>query len=535
MKITFSIPAECTIDAQKKLLDALRKELLDLAFVELKNELLILELAPCADPIDATEKTLSVARENGIELTRVQGKQEEPPVKENSPRVPEVQMFGKKPVRVVKMSQYVISLIATALICSLLMFSLGAIVFSDPADAFESTLGTGEQAGEDYAAKIGLIDSIFDQYALYDTDGKLLLDEMLRAYMAASGDKYAAYYTAEEYEALLADLQGEAVGIGVTVTMDPDSGNICVLQVAPGSPAEAADVRPGDRITVIGTLAEGERVSEIGYDLAMKKMMGEAGSTATFVVLRDGREIEKSAVRAKFTAVSVQGYVSASDARVGILRISGFDTSTPTQFKSTMGTLLAAGCTHFVYDVRNNPGGELKSVCAVLSYFANAGDVLVSTVEKSGTTTHYKAQPVTYTEDMAACSVTEEEIGMYRAYPAVVLANGYTASAGELFTAALSDFGLAAVVGENTYGKGVVQSIFNLSAIAPQFGTQLSGALKLTVAYYTPPSGTNYDGVGIAPDVAVPLDPALSGKNLYLLEESEDNQLLAAIQEVLKK
>jgi carboxyl-terminal processing protease len=122
--------------------------------------------------------------------------------------------------------------------------------------------------------------------------------------------------------------------------------------------------------------------------------------------------------------------------------------------------------------------------------------------------------------------VAKEEIGMYRGYPLAVLTNGYTASAGELFTAALSEYELATIVGTNTYGKGVIQTIFDLS----QMG--YSGGLKLTIGYYAPPSGTHYDKVGIAPDIEVALDASLAGKNLYLVEEQEDNQLLAAIEAV---
>ena len=124
---------------------------------------------------------------------------------------------------------------------------------------------------------------------------------------------------------------------------------------------------------------------------------------------------------------------------------------------------------------------------------------------------------------------------MYRGYPVTVLTNGRTASAGELFTAALSEYKIATLVGENTYGKGVIQSIFDLSSVGDYYGMQLSGGFKLTVGYYAPPSGVNYDGKGIAPDVPVELDPTLAHKNLYLLTEEQDNQLMQAIQTVLTK
>jgi len=156
-------------------------------------------------------------------------------------------------------------------------------------------------------------------------------------------------------------------------------------------------------------------------------------------------------------------------------------------------------------------------------------------VTKDGTKTVTKAVAVSYDGEYASCSVKKEEIGMYRDYPVVVLINGHTASAGELFTATLADYGVATLVGVNTYGKGVIQSIFDLSTLGKYYGVDVSGGFKLTVGYYAPASGVNYDGKGIAPHVQVELDPALGHQNLYLLDESEDNQLSMAIQTVLSK
>ena len=201
-----------------------------------------------------------------------------------------------------------------------------------------------------------------------------------------------------------------------------------------------------------------------------------------------------------------------------------------------MKKLFDGGCERFVYDVRNNPGGELRWVCAILSYFAEKNAVLVTTEYRNGDTEVQRAEPVSYKGDYVACSVAENEIGMFRRYPAVVLANGHTASAGELFTAALRDFKLADVVGENTFGKGVFQSIFPLSEIGRYYGTTLGGGFKLTVGYYAPPCGENYDGKGIAPTgEPVKLSEEAQNKNLYLLSEQEDAQLLAAIQNVRSK
>lgn len=446
--------------------------------------------------------------------------------------VPPITQMREKKRRTVPLSVFITTLVAVVLIFSVLTVVI-ASSFSTGLSAWQfgltdDTLGTGDQEGEDYASKIALIDSIFEEYSLYDTNGELLLDEMLKAYAAASGDDYAAYYTEEEYLAMIAENNATVVGIGITAIEDSEHHDILVIDVLPDSPAMAAGVKSGDRIVSIGTGDDKVIVSKIGYNAAVNRLRGEAGSTAVFSVVRNGEEIPFSVVRAAVQTRSVTGRVSETDPAVGYVRITQFDTATPTQFKETMKKLLDEGCTKFVYDVRNNPGGDLKSISAVLSYFLKDGDTILSTVKKDGTTTLYTVKTVSYTGDYAGCSVAAEEIGMYRNYAKAVITNGNTASAAELFTAALKDYDLAEIVGETTYGKGVLQNIYHLEPWG------YKGAVKLTTGYYSPPSGVNYDGVGIKPDTEVKLSEEAAKKSLYLLTEAEDAQLQKAI-ELLNK
>ena len=433
--------------------------------------------------------------------------------------VPPIMQMKKQP-RTVRLSVFLITLISALLICSVLMFSVGRIVMSMYQDG--QTLGT--EGSEGYIGKISLIDQIFSEYAIYDTNGDLLLDSMLKAYVAATGDRYAAYYTQAEFEALMAENNGKLVGVGITVTESADPVGITVISVMKNSPAEAAGIKVGD---VIVTVFNGEtalHVSEVGFDLAADALRGEAGSIARFTVQRDGTTLEFEIMRAPVEYQSVFSRVSETDSTVGIVTLTQFMTNTPKQFKAEMEALIAAGCTSFVFDVRNNPGGDLKSVVAVLSFFLNESDLIVTVVDKSQSEEKHYCEAVSYTDDYADCSVAAADIGKYRNYDMSVLVNGYTASAAELFCAVLRDYQLATVVGTLTYGKGVIQHVFSLES----FG--YGGGIKLTTGYYNPPSGVNYDGVGIAPDGdEVPLDDAVKDKNIYLLTEAEDNQLGAAI------
>lgn len=482
--------------------------------------LVFVHLPTGIDPAPAVECVREALLRAGIVATPYYGQ----PVGGNNPPVAPA---APKKRRTVPLSVFLASLISVVLVFSVLTVVLtSAFSGSFPGWRFgltDETLGTGDQKGEDYAAKIALIDSIFEEYSLYDTEGKLLLDEMLKAYAAATGDAYAAYYTEEEYLAMVSENNATVVGIGITALEDAEHHDILVIDVLPDSPAMEAGVKSGDRIVAIGKGEDTVLVSEIGYNAAVNRLRGEAGSTAEFTVVREGAEIAFSVVRAAVQTRSVTGRVSESDATVGYVRITQFDTVTPVQFKEVMNELIGKGCTKFVYDVRNNPGGDLKSISAVLSYFLNAGDTILSTVKKDGTTTVYPVKSVAYTGDYAGCSVKTEEIGMYRNYAKVVLTNGNTASAAELFTAALKDYKLATIVGLTTYGKGVLQNIYHLAPYG------YTGAVKLTTGYYSPPSGVNYDGVGIVPDKEIALSDEVAGKSLYLLTEAEDTQLQEAI------
>lgn len=435
------------------------------------------------------------------------------------PPIQPVQRRGRS----VRLSVFIVSLIAVALVVSVLAFFVSSVLFGAFGD---QTLGNTNPNEENYADKIALIDQFFKEYSIYDADGKLLLDEMLKAYAAATGDPYAAYYTAEEYAALMAENNADMVGVGITVVYEPESKTIQIINVLPDSPALAAGVLPGDRIVTIGTGDARIDVSKTDYDVALDALLGAEGTVAEFEVARGDEILPFRITRAKVTMVSVTGKVSESDAKVGVVRITGFDTKTPVQFAAKMDELIALGCERFVFDVRNNPGGDLRSIQAVLAYFLNENDTVLSTVYKDGSTTVYRNVEATYTDDYADCSIKKEYFGKYRKYPLAVLTNGNTASAAELFTAALRDHGLATVVGETTYGKGVLQSIYSLESYG------YSGAIKLTVGYYNPPSGTNYDGVGIAPDVAVSLGTEATKKHLFLLTEGEDAQLQKAIEKV---
>jgi carboxyl-terminal processing protease len=190
-----------------------------------------------------------------------------------------------------------------------------------------------------------------------------------------------------------------------------------------------------------------------------------------------------------------------------VVKITGFDRATPNQLFAAVQDLLDSGCTRLVVDVRNNPGGELQGICSVLDYLLPYGPV-IRTIDRDGN------EEVIYRSDAKALDV-----------PMAVLVNENTASAGELFCSALQDYKKAVIVGTQTYGKGSMQTIRQLSD---------GSGLSVTYRYYCPPFSDNYDGVGVAPDVVVEPAGAMLEKNIYKITDEEDNQLQAAVAELNK-
>ena len=351
--------------------------------------------------------------------------------------------------------------------------------------------------------KLREVDTIYRNYYLGELGDEKLLDSIIAGYVSGTGDDYAHYYNSEDFQALMTDLDGEMTGIGVSVIYNPDYKVIEVMNVMPDSPALEAGVQVGDLIVYIGE--EKESVAEIGYYPAVSKMQGAAGTEAVFTVFR-GEHYEETVefriTRAKVTELTVMYHVYSPDTTVGVIKITGFDSKTPEQFVDAVENLTAQGCDKLVVDLRYNPGGELNSIVTVLDYIVPEGPIIrIFDADNN--------QVEAYYSDAGELNL-----------PMAVVVNGNTASAAELFTAALRDYDKAAIVGTTTYGKGCMQTTIPLSDYS---------AVSVTYRMYNPPFSENYHGVGIVPDVEVELDEALQTKNIYKVTDEEDNQLAAAV------
>lgn len=347
--------------------------------------------------------------------------------------------------------------------------------------------------------KLAQVDSIYREAYIGELDDELIMDGIITGYIAGTGDKYAYYLNKKNFAEMTVDSSGEMVGIGVRVSYD--GSVIKVVRVMEDSPARVGGILKGDIITGV----DGVSISEIGYDEAIERIRGTVDTAVTLNIDRNGEEIECVIIRKSFVEETVISRVLDSDRTVGIIKIIQFDDKTPEQFIGACEKLKADGVDKFIFDVRENPGGNLTAICEVLDYLLPEGPIIHIEDAKGERETLYS------------------EAGEFEA-PMCVLVNGHTASAAELFSAALQDYNKAELVGTVTFGKGTAQSVIPLP--------DGSGFAFSQSAYY-PPFSDRYEGVGIVPDHEVAMDEEVAGISLYDITDEQDNQLNFAVRLLL--
>ena len=349
------------------------------------------------------------------------------------------------------------------------------------------------------------LQGLYDANYLYSEEIDISTDDMLKQYVALTGDKYAYYYTAEEWYEEQYSLQGTNAGIGAYVTVNYLDDVIYIIHVFKDSPAEQAGLQAGD--IVIGV--DGLMFSDIGVDVGFNSIAGEAGTTVTLIVDRNGSQIEITPTRGHYTYESVLTKIIDQDGhKIGYIHILEFMGTTPEEFKNASKQMVSAGCEGIVIDLRNNPGGQLDSIVDVLDYIEPAGEI-VQIYKKDGT------KLASFNSDRAELDI-----------PLAVLCNESTASAAELMTRSLMDSGKAESFGVLTYGKGCGQSGFKLSN---------GSVVYITSFYYKTPQSDNYDGIGITPTHVVDYPDGVNSTNIFIIPMEDDAQLQAALNSLINK
>lgn len=355
------------------------------------------------------------------------------------------------------------------------------------------TSGQTAYSYDSYEDKVNSILQYLGAYYNGDIDEQALEDSIASGVLDGIGDKYAKYYSKAEFQRMMEDSSGEYSGVGISVIMN-DDGRIEVYKVFPETPAEAAGVHATDIIVE----ADGVRNFE-DLDALVAIVRGEEGTTVDLTFARGEEEYQVTLERKTIITPSVE--VKMLEDNIGYLAISSFDKATVSQFNDALKALEDQGMEALIIDVRDNPGGDYDAVVAMADRVLPAGTI-ITTRNKEG----------------IVREETSDEEHQVRV-PMAVLINANTASASELFSGAIQDYHLGYIVGETSYGKGVVQSIFRLND---------GSGMKFTTEKYYTPSGRCVDGEGVIPDYAVEI-PQEAYEDGVITEE-EDLQLQKAIE-----
>ena len=362
-------------------------------------------------------------------------------------------------------------------------------------ETYDGNTGIGTEAEQ----KLNLIDQTLKDFYFDDIDDSKVLDNIYKAYVNAYGDKYTVYYTADEYAKIQESSNGAYYGIGVVVRKN-DDGTILVVEPYDGAPGKEAGMRKNDVIVTVN----GESVADQDLNSVVAKIKGDEGTTVNIGIRRDGSDdITELTVTRRKVEIKTVAYEMLDDS-VGLITISEFDKVTAQQFKEAYAQLDTLGMKGLVIDIRSNPGGLLNVVVDMLDEILPDG-LIVYTEDKYGNRQEYNGS-------------NPDVIDV----PLAVLVNGESASASEIFAGAVQDYGAGTIIGTQTFGKGIVQTIRRMSD---------GSAIKYTMAKYFTPKGQDIHGHGVTPDIVEELSDEFN--NLTEYDASKDNQLQKAI-EVIK-
>ena len=342
--------------------------------------------------------------------------------------------------------------------------------------------------GSEVEGKLNAIDSVLESFYFGDVDDETAKDNIYKAYLSSYGDKYTMYYTADEYKALKESTNGKFYGIGAVCQLSGEGG-VLLVDVYDNGAGYQAGLRSGDRVVNV----DGRDITDMELSSAVALIKGDKGTSVTLEVIRGTERLTFSAVRDAVEAKTVS--YTLLDNNIGYLSISQFEEVTTKQFKAAVEDLQSQGMKGLVIDIRNNPGGLLDTVVGMLKYMLPDG-LIVYTEDKQGNRKEYKGQD-------------NDEFNL----PLAVIVNGNSASASEIFAGAIQDYGKGTIIGTQTYGKGIVQTVKPLTD---------GSAIKFTIAKYFTPKGQDIHGKGVTPDMVVE----------YYTDADVDTQLDAAIKNV---
>ncbi len=343
--------------------------------------------------------------------------------------------------------------------------------------------------------KLAELGAVIDRYFVDEVDKTAMEDAAAAAMVDALGDRWSYYMTAQEYTEYTERMANAYVGIGVTITQRED-GYITIMKVEPNGPAAAAGITAGDVMTAV----EGQDITALDIDQIKGMVKGEEGTAVNLRLTRDGEAYEVQVERKSIQTVVASGQML--EGNIGLVTIVNFDSRCADETLAAVDSLIEQGAEGLIFDVRFNPGGYKKELVKILDHLLPEGPLFRS-VDYNGKES----------VDMSDANCLE--------IPMAVLVNGDSYSAAEFFGAALSEYGVATLVGQPTTGKGHFQTSFKLSD---------GSAAVISIGKYCTPNGVSLSDVGLTPDILVEVDDQ-TYQNIYfgILTPEEDPQVQAAV------
>lgn len=362
-----------------------------------------------------------------------------------------------------------------------------------------SGYGTGLNNSKIFG-KIDLLEALTGKYYLNKIDKESVEENIYKGYAKGLQDPYAEYYTKEEYKQLTEEDAGEYEGIGISVAKDTDTGYAEIVSVFKDQPAYKAGLKTGDLIIAVNK----KSTTDMELQDVVSEIKKKENKKVVLTIYRDKKSkdytVEKSSVQLDTVSYKMK------DNKIGYIAVSQFLENTGDQFDKAVTALEKQGMKSLIIDLRDNGGGMLNTCTQMVSRVIAKDKMIVYTKDKKGNKEEFKSD-------------SDKTVDV----PMVILTNGNTASASEIMTGCLKDYGKATVVGTKTYGKGIVQSIMPLPD---------GSAIKFTIAKYYTPNGTDIHKKGIKPDVEVKISDAQWKK--AQTDEKADTQLKKAM-EILQK
>lgn len=359
-------------------------------------------------------------------------------------------------------------------------------------------------ADKSFVKKLSEIDDLVNNKFFFEIDKEAIEDMVMKGYVAGLDDQFTYYLSPKEAAMQNQSSSGEISGIGIYAAYDTERKGIYVTGVMPNSPAENTGLLPGDIIIQVGDIV----VDEKTYNTAVYSVPGQAGTDVTLKIARypDYTKTETLTItRAKVVIESIS--YELLDGNIAYIKIIEFNSNSDEQFTELLKKAKTDGAKGIIFDVRNNPGGNLESVCNILDPLLPKGPI-VRIINKEKEVVQ-----------------TIESDAKFTNLPMVVLINRNTASGGELFCSALLDYKKATLIGETTFGKGCMQQLFPLSD---------GSMLALTTNLYSPPFGENYHGIGVVPTTKIEMTDEMMQKFNKLTRE-EDIQFQEAQRDITEQ